>query len=153
MSLSTGLVRVELVLGKRDEAAPSERDFYFVWVSFREPRVVARALARGTYVAVDVWIDRWWEATLFEGRRHPMSAEYRERVTGDFNDLGLVYDDGGAVVGRVTEMEGDKVTWSGDFGVWPSAVREAAAAEQAARQRGDVERIAELDRLDEAAGG
>jgi hypothetical protein len=65
---------------------------------------VVRALEPGELVAVDMTI-------LEPAGESPAAVRMVERVTLDPCDLGFVYDAGGAVIGRMTELDGSLLTW------------------------------------------
>jgi hypothetical protein len=77
-------------------------DVGLVWS--RDERRVEREPGAGEYVACDMR----YVGPLVEGVTPTVRLE--ERITRGVNDLGWVYDDAGAVVGRVMELNGSLIT-------------------------------------------
>ena len=70
----------------------------------RDDLRITRELEPGELVAVDMHV------VVPEGEA-PAAVRMVERVTTDVSDLGWVYDAAGAVVGRMTEVDGSLVAW------------------------------------------
>jgi hypothetical protein len=70
----------------------------------RDDLRIAGGLDPGELVAVDMYV-------LAPEGESPAAVRMVERVTLDASDLGFVYDAAGALVGRMTEVDGSLVAW------------------------------------------
>ena len=94
---------VQRLEGAAAMALETEAPAIAVCWSRHDVRVDAATLLPGEYIAVDM--------RLGDELQGAQLVVLTERVTCDAGDLGRVYDSNGAVVGRVTEIDGSLLTY------------------------------------------
>lgn len=103
MKLLRKILRLEAAEDRRDEPLA----FGLVWSS-DEHKVDPSQSPDGSHVAHDIWLAGGVE---FAGVPRPGA---RQRFAEDPADLGLVYDAGGAAVGRVLSIDGGVIRYEVD---------------------------------------
>jgi hypothetical protein len=98
------LLRRALLKKLEARFAPALGPVGLVWS--RDESLFDGLLEPGEYIARDMRV----LAPEVEGGT-PAVVRMEERVTRDANDLGWIYGAAGAVVGRVTELNGSLVSW------------------------------------------
>ena len=104
MRLVKSVVRLEAAAARAMEPDPAR--WCVVWSGYDE-RVDGAALQEGEYVAVDVYVS--------DGGVGARVERLCERVTYRADDLGVVYGEGQARIGRVVSINGELVEWEPDL--------------------------------------